>query len=205
MAPHLKRSRIESATPLEGVPTVQEEAGASAGYDAAASYQADPFASAPHMAVPGGDEGAVRATGASPSAAPAAGVQDAPSGFPIAFLRLGGLLMLAFGALYFFRPDQLATEGGLMLENAAARTEIRAVYGGFMLGIGGFMLWGSARDYRVRAALVLSGMIAMGAALGRIFGYIAEGELGSTHAIFLTLELIGAGIAFGLERKLAKR
>lgn len=184
MAPQPRRSNIERATPPGGIAI--PAFAASAGPSASAAHDARAHA-APHA----------------PRRAPAYDSDaEAPTGLPIAFLRVGGLLMAALGVMYVVSPTQLAVEGELLLESAAARTEIRAVYGGFMLAIGAFMLWGAQRHARVRPALVLAGTIAAGAALGRAFGYVAEGELSQAHVIYGAIELAGALAAYALQRGL---
>ena len=115
---------------------------------------------------------------------------DKPRG-AFLFLLIGGLLMFAVGVLFLARPTILTSGMGVGMESAAARTDIRAVYGGFEVAIGVFMIWASRRAERMQAGLMLAACIALGAAGGRVVGFVIEGSVDGRNLLWGTLEFAG--------------
>jgi hypothetical protein len=83
-------------------------------------------------------------------------------GFALAFLWNP----VATGALVEIRP-----------ETAAARIEIRAIYGGFELGLAAFLIWSLLAPERLASGLLINGLVLGFVAVCRLIGVAAEGAM----------------------------
>jgi hypothetical protein len=103
----------------------------------------------------------------------------------------------AIGAVGLARPASVPALFGGAAGTPAARTEIRAVYGGFLLALAGTILAASRAPARIRTGLLASAAAASaGMALGRTAGALAERELSPwPTGAFLAIE---AGLAGAL-------
>jgi len=91
--------------------------------------------------------------------------------FARSVLWLSALSFLAFGIVYLVSPTLWTEPTGMVLDEPAARTDVRAVYGGFQLGVGLFLLWSTRDRERWRSALLLT-TLAIGAC--RLIGIVAD-------------------------------
>src|SRR5262245_35155003 len=89
-------------------------------------------------------------------------------------LWLAALVFGVFGVLFLFNPVGWAGSVDLGVTTATARTEIRAMYGGFELGIAAFLIWCAMDPARVRTGLMASGLMFAGVALGRAFSLATD-------------------------------
>ncbi|WP_433192683.1 DUF4345 domain-containing protein [Nocardia sp. CA-107356] len=81
-----------------------------------------------------------------------------------------GLFFLAMGGYALAAPAALIRPFGMRPEHAAARYEIRAVYGGFGLAMAAMLAIAATHDGSLRTGIMLTIGVALGGmALGRIF------------------------------------
>lgn len=112
-----------------------------------------------------------------------------------AVLVLLALAATGLGLASLLRPVEMAAIVELPLPSAAARTDVRAVYGGVITGIGVFLLMCTLRRGMVRTGLAAAACVFGGAALGRVFGLSIEGFGQPLMLIIALLETIAAGLA----------
>lgn len=87
-------------------------------------------------------------------------------------LGLGALLYLTLGVWLLIWPEGLGVVG-LSAETPAARTELRATYGGLELGLFAFLAWCACGGReRLRVGLVGLGLSTLGFAFGRVIGIV---------------------------------
>jgi len=90
-------------------------------------------------------------------------------------IGLVAVFFLGMGLLGLAAPKRLIRPFGISLESATARTEVRAVYGGFgvavaaLLGFAAFDVGGIQRGVAIAVAVALAGM-----AFGRLVARLAE-------------------------------
>ena len=103
-------------------------------------------------------------------------------------VMLGGLIFLGFGAWFLIQPEMV--EGiGITLEGPTARADVRAVYGGFELGIGLLLVLCASRVAWHRVGLVAGACAAGGFFVGRLVGIALEsGDVDGLMWGFLALE-----------------
>ncbi|MGH3715320.1 MAG: DUF4345 domain-containing protein [Micromonosporaceae bacterium] len=103
---------------------------------------------------------------------------------------------LGMGLLGLIAPGKLIAPFGIELGTATARTEVRAVYGGFGLATGvlltlaAFDVGGIRHGVAITVAVALAGM-----AFGRLIGRLAERpEKFYPSSFYLCVELISAAM-----------
>lgn len=101
-----------------------------------------------------------------------------------------GVYLLA-GAAFVVAPDALFALLGQPLATGAARVDVRAVYGGLQLGLGGWLAVAARRPASVRAGVGVAGA---GLAAGRGVGIVIDGLDGPLIAGLLAAEITGAAI-----------
>jgi len=119
-------------------------------------------------------------------------------------LGLGALLYLSLGVWFLIWPEALSLVG-LSAESPAARTELRATYGGLELGLCAFLAWCAAGSpERARIGLVALGLSTLGFACGRVTGLVLDRP---PEPIFLTLvavEVVSTLAAFACAWRLGR-
>ena len=119
-------------------------------------------------------------------------------------LGLGALLYLSLGVWFLIWPEALSLVG-VSADNPAARTELRATYGGLELGLFAFLAWCACGGReRVRVGLVGLGLSTLGFAFGRVTGLVLDRP---SEPIFLTLvgvEVLSTFAAFAVAWKLGR-
>jgi hypothetical protein len=102
------------------------------------------------------------------------------------------LVFAVIGVFFLALPERAAGSIGVILSDATARTDVRATYGGMMLGTALFFVWAALAPDRHTAGLWLMLLMYGGLALGRVVA-IAGGERpGQMMWIFLVIELVVA-------------
>lgn len=119
---------------------------------------------------------------------------------PRIFLVIGGVIMLAVGLYFGANPTALSNGMGIELPKPSARSDARAVYGGFQCAIGLFMLWSLRSDATLRSGLVLGAMISLGAVVGRLVGFAIDGP-DIRNVVFGGVELVGGLAAIWFARR----
>jgi hypothetical protein len=89
-----------------------------------------------------------------------------------------GVFFLAMGGYALAAPAALIHPFGMRLEHAAARYEIRAVYGGFGLAMAAMLAVAATHDGPLRTGIMLTIGIALGGmALGRIISALVDDRI----------------------------
>jgi hypothetical protein len=112
-----------------------------------------------------------------------------------------GVLSIAFGIAYLLAPTVLTDAANFGTLAPAAATDVRATYGGFQIGMGGFLLWSAASGDRIRGGLLLT-LLTIGFVLGsRIVGLVLDGDMNDFHTSALVFESsLTAATVFVLRR-----
>lgn len=103
--------------------------------------------------------------------------------FPRTVLALAALGFLALGLWFLISPEAVNVTG-VAVDSPAARTEVRATYGGLELGLGLFFGWCLLDPARTRAGLVATALTVGGFGAGRTLGLVVDRP---PEPIFLTL------------------
>ena len=117
------------------------------------------------------------------------------------YLLAVGACSLALGLAYVIRPIEMAALTEFTLSSPMAVIEIRAFYGGQLMGLGVAILLG-LRDRRfVLPGLLLAAVPLAGVAAGRLYGVIDAGTFPPVALGFFVLELATAAIGGVLEQR----
>lgn len=112
-------------------------------------------------------------------------------------LLLNGLAFLGFGLIFAGWPDQMLGLLDLRIDTGAARTDLRAIYGGLESGFGLWLLLAARSDDLRRPALISVALATLGLVCGRGLGLLMDGAdranllLGSSELCALLLSLAG--------------
>ena len=90
-------------------------------------------------------------------------------------VRIAAPLMMLSGIVCVFLPDFIAGAAGIRATPAGV-VALRAIYGGFQLGLGGFLWWCAADSERTVAGLVALGFVCADLATIRLLSMIVGGE-----------------------------
>jgi len=108
---------------------------------------------------------------------------------PIVLLWLSAGTFAWIGLYFLILPQQAAAAIDLAMPTATARTDVRATYGGMVLGIAVFFAWAAWKPGMVEAGLWSMLLVYGGLALGRLVA-IGSGERPeSLMWIFLGIEV----------------
>ena len=119
-------------------------------------------------------------------------------------LTVAALVLAGIGAGFLAMPVQWASIVDISLPTAMARTDLRATYGGFDLGMGLFLALCALRTGWVRQGLAALGLGAGGYGGGRLLGILVEGTASPLMVGFLVIETVTAVAALELLRRLSK-
>lgn len=99
----------------------------------------------------------------------------------IAVIAVIGVFFAGMGCYALAAPTAIIRPFGITLGEAASRSEVRAVYGGFGLAIAGVLGYAAVADGDVRTGI----LIAVGAALaGMAFGRLVSAVLDERTAFY---------------------
>jgi len=105
------------------------------------------------------------------------------------FLVIEGLLFAAIGGWTLLDPNAVAKVIDVMLPTPSATVDFMALYGGFELGYGAFLVWCAVRKAYLPAGL-LSLVFGVGATAGaRLLGMATQGPVKPVFLQFLTFEI----------------
>lgn len=117
------------------------------------------------------------------------------------FLGLSALLWLPYGVLCFLQPSLLERAAGVVATSPTGIVELRAMYGGLQVAIGGLCALGALSAAWRSHALVALAFLAAGLGLSRLVGALAGGGFSSYTAMALLIEFASASLAWLLARK----
>ncbi len=121
----------------------------------------------------------------------------------IAVIAVIGVFFAGMGIYALAAPAAIIRPFGIALGEAASRSEVRAVYGGFGLAIAGVLTYAAVADGDVRTGI----LIAVGAALaGMAFGRVASAVLGDRTAFYpnwfyCLVEAVAAAALFAISAR----
>ena len=90
-------------------------------------------------------------------------------------LALVGIAFAPYGFFCLVSPQSVAEFTGMVLPNASALTEVRAMYGGVQLGLGLLFIGFALRKRSVETGLVVLIVLLGSLALARAFGLVNDG------------------------------
>ncbi len=102
---------------------------------------------------------------------------------------IAALIFTGFGVWFLVKPGALAGIG-IELSGQSARTDIRATYGGFELGVAAFLFWCAAREDWHHIGLIAATLFVAGFGVGRGVGILIEGGATSFMWSLLAIEVV---------------
>ena len=103
---------------------------------------------------------------------------------------IAALIFTGFGVWFLIKPTALAGIG-IEATGASARTDIRATYGGFELGVAAFLFWCAYKEDWHHIGLIAATLFVAGFGAGRAVGIFCEG--GATSLMW---SLLAAEVAY---------
>jgi hypothetical protein len=110
-------------------------------------------------------------------------------------LILIGAVWLLIGAASLFMPNGVADFMNIRLDDALARFDFRAVYGGLQLGIGVFLVGAALRKPWRLPALNMANLVLGGLILGRVVSLAIDEPPGIIGFVLLGLEVALLAVA----------
>jgi hypothetical protein len=120
-------------------------------------------------------------------------------------LTVAALVLVGIGVGFLAVPVPWASIVDIVLPTAMARTDLRATYGGFDVGIGVFLAVCALHKEWIRPGLAALGLGAAGYGGGRLLGILVEGTTSPLMAAFAVIEVATALAALLLLRRLPPR
>jgi hypothetical protein len=116
----------------------------------------------------------------------------------VAVILVVGVLFLGMGIYGLAAPDALVRPFGTTLGESASRAEVRAVYGGFGLGIAGVLGYAAVEGGDIARGITLTVAVALaGMALGRLVSAVVDDRTAFYPNWFYCLvEAVAAGALF---------
>lgn len=109
-------------------------------------------------------------------------------------LLVDALVFLGLGVWFLASPGPALEAVGMILTDARGATEARAMYGGYEIGTGAFLLACRREPGWLRAGLALTTLILGGLGLTRLIAGALTGGLVPLMWILLAVEFVGAGV-----------
>lgn len=124
---------------------------------------------------------------------------------PRAILWLLAIGFAGFGVAYAFWPNTMAALTDIALPTGTARIDFAATYGGLQLGFAVFLgLCAKAGEVpMVRSGLLASGCVLLGLVMVRVIGLLSTPGAGTAIYVGLTIELLGAALAFRAAQRIS--
>jgi hypothetical protein len=118
----------------------------------------------------------------------------------VAVIGVIAVFFIGMGVYALAAPAALVRPFGITLGESAARSEVRAVYGGFGLAVAAVLAYATVADAELRKGILLTvGVALVGMALGRV----AAAILGDRTAFYpnwfyFLVEIVAAAALFGV-------
>ena len=116
------------------------------------------------------------------------------SALAIAGPYVAALFFSALGIAAMARPHRLLSGFGIDVRGADGANEIRAVYGGFPLGVAGLLLISQFEPDHSSGILLTIAVAAAAMAAGRLASALIDRRIGRLPALFTLFELAIAGL-----------
>ena len=112
-----------------------------------------------------------------------------------------GLVLVAFGGYLALNPRVLAEALGVPATTSTQLINLRASYGGTLMGLGAFVAWWPAPKPWLRTVLGLMMWAMAGIGLARLVGFALDGSPDGRQALWIVAEVVLViGCALGLRR-----
>ena len=112
-----------------------------------------------------------------------------------------GLVLVAMGIVLALNPSWIIDARGVLPKTESDVINVRASYGGTLIGIGAFVAWVPALKPWLRSVLGLLGWAMAGIAAARLLGFALDGNPDRRQAIWIIAEvLLVIGCAYGIRR-----
>lgn len=114
-------------------------------------------------------------------------------------LCLTGVFFVFYGAAFTFFPAEMATlVTGDGPDTASGIIDLRATYGGMSISVGVIILILAAHGDNLSLALLVTAIVLLAMAAGRVLGIILDGSPNAIMYVYLAAELAVSGIALWL-------
>lgn len=110
-------------------------------------------------------------------------------------LILSAVVFLAFGSAFLFFPIRMASLVSMELSVPSAVIDVRATYGGFVIGMAAFFWLCSSREALIRPGLMAQAVSLGGFVFGRSIGLAVDGAANSLIYVLLVGEISGCALA----------
>ena len=114
---------------------------------------------------------------------------------PRVFLYFFAAVFIVYGVAGFLDPVSSVANMGIIIDNTHAKIEVRATYGGLLVGLGFLFAYSANSDSSIRFGLVAIICILTTVGLSRLYGIMVDGDNEAIQWNFLIMELVGAVIA----------
>lgn len=111
------------------------------------------------------------------------------------FLLLTGAVYAAFGVWGLLDAPSMMQRFDVHVETPEAKTAIRAIYGGFLIGAGLVFAFAALAERRVTSGLQAVLILSASILAARVFGMMADGSGGAYHLSYAALEVVGVLIS----------
>ena len=116
-----------------------------------------------------------------------------------AVIVIVGVFFAGMGVYALVAPAALIRPFGIALDGAAARSEVRAVYGGFGLAIAGVLAYAVVGGGELRSGIVLTVAVALaGMAFGRLVSALDERTSFYPNWFYCLVEAVAAAALFAI-------
>lgn len=117
------------------------------------------------------------------------------------FLWCCAVVFLGLAVALLGWPAEILSKVDLKFETPTAFADIRADYGGCILGVGLFMAWCAMAVDRVRIGLLCCALTLGGYAVGRLLSLFLDGTPKQIIFILLFVEIVGSAACFFMMTK----
>lgn len=114
------------------------------------------------------------------------------------YLWLAAVVFIGLGVALLFWPTEILKSVEVKFDTPTAFADIRADYGGCILGVGLFLTWCAFQRRFVRAGLLCVGLVFSGYVMGRLISLALDGTPKRIIFILIAVEVVGALVAFAL-------
>ena len=120
------------------------------------------------------------------------------------YLWICTLTFLGLGITFVSNP-KLVHKVDIELTSPTAMADVRADYGGCILGVGIFLVWCAIKDSRVNSGLLCTGLIFLGYTTARLISLAVDGQPKPIIYYLIAIEALGAVLAFAMMSPLGQK
>jgi hypothetical protein len=120
-------------------------------------------------------------------------------------LWVASLVFVGLGVALMIWPTEILAGVEVKFESPTAFADIRADYGGCILGLGVFLVWCATQRLLIRPGLICVGLVFSGYSIARLLSVAIDGQPKRIIFILLAVELCGAFISFGVSQWAPRR